>query len=116
MANITVQHTNPGAVSDKLMHISQTRSSRQEQQVLERGFDNIYDVVYKRIRVKTGYARSTIRRDVKEGTGSITVGAFYAIFLEKGTSHSHAYPFFWANVKAGIPAITQELRNLYIMK
>jgi len=113
---ITVQHTNQGAVSEKLMNISQVRSSGKEQQVLEQGFDRAYDKVTKKIRVRTGYARSTVRTEVKKGTGMITVGAFYGIFLEKGTKHSRAFPFFWAEVHSEIPAMLQGIKNLYIMK
>ncbi len=116
MPSITVQHTKPGAVSGKLLNLATIRSSNKEQQVLEQGFDRAYDKVTKKIQVRTGYARSTVRTEVKKGTGMITVGAFYAIFLEEGTRHSRAFPFFWANVKSEIPTMLQELRNLYIMK
>lgn len=113
---ITMQHTNQGAVSRKLFNLSTVRSSNQEQQVLEQGFDRAYDKVTKKIQVRTGYARSTVRTEIKKGTGMITVGAFYGIFLEKGTRHSREFPFFWANVHSEIPAMIQGIKNLYIMK
>lgn len=116
MVNITLQHTNAGAVVRGLNQLSTIRKGKLETKVIEEGLDRAYERVSKDIRVKTGYARSTIQTETKPGTGMISVGAFYARFLETGTRHSHAFPFFFANVHASAQTIMQEIRNLYTMK
>lgn len=116
MPTIIIGHQNLGAVSSAIDNFIKVRSSNKEQQVIERGFDRIYEKVRKSIRVKTGYARSSIRTETNRRGGMITVGAFYGIFLEKGTRHARAFPFFYGNIKAGLPQMIQEWRDLYMIK
>ena len=116
MVTITVQHTNPGAVVNGMNNLVTIRKGKLETKVIEEGLDRAYQRVYKDARVKTGYMRSTIHVETKPGVGTISVGAFYSIFLEKGTTHSRAYPFFWGNVLASSQTIVQEIRKLYTMK
>jgi hypothetical protein len=114
MVTIQVSSQNPGAVTARLKNFVLTRNGKLETQIIEEGLDRAYQRVYKDARVKTGYMRSTIHVEVKPGVGVISVGAFYSIFIEKGTRHSHAFPFFWSNVHASGMTIMQQIRELYM--
>lgn len=116
MVTIQVIRENTGIVTSKIYNLQIVREGKLETKVIEEGLDRAYQRVYKDARVKTGYMRSTIHVETKPGMGTISVGAFYSIFLEKGTTHSRAYPFFWGNVLASSQTIVQEIRKLYAMK
>lgn len=116
MVTITVSRTNAGAFANGLNNLTRIRKGKLETQIINEGLDRAYDRVRTDIRVKTGYAKSTIRTETKNGVGTITVNAFYARFLETGTKHARPFPFFWGNVHASVATILQELRSLYSMK
>lgn len=111
-----MQHTNPGAVTDRLTNLVAVRSSGKEQKIIEDGLDRARDRAFKDARYKTGYLRESIKTDSRPGYGQITVNAFYGRFIEEGTSHAHAFPFFWANVHASVDTIIQTLKELYMIK
>lgn len=116
MVTITVQRENPGAVVRGLTNLSVIRKGKLEEKIIHEGLDRAYERVRTDIRVKTGYAKSTIRTETKGGVGTITVNAFYARFLETGTKHARPFPFFWLNVHSSVDTIMSEIRNLYTMK
>lgn len=116
MVTFTFTHSNPGAIQRKMDNFMAVRSGRKDMAIIEKGLDKIYDRVFKDARFRTGYMRESIEVGVNGNTATISVGAYYGIFIEKGTRHHRAFPFFYGNVLAGVGQIVEELRNLYVMK
>lgn len=116
MVTIQVTRENTGIVTSKIYNLQIVRKGKLEEKIIHEGLDRAYERVRTDIRVKTGYAKSTIRTETKGGVGTITVNAFYARFLETGTKHARPFPFFWLNVHSSVDTILSEIRNLYTMK
>ncbi len=108
-----LSHQNPGAVTARITSFSKIRNSDSTAPLIERRLDEAFDKVFKDARVKTGYMRSTIRAETSPGRGTISVGARYSRFIEHGTIHHRAFPFFFANVRSSVQQLTHDIRTLY---
>lgn len=73
--------------------------------------------------VDTGYMRSSIKQTssrkgmratvIVNGKLSTRTGAFYAVYVEYGTRHMRAQPFFWPGVEIAVRAFKADMRNVF---
>ena len=61
----------------------------------------------RRVRVKTGYLRSSIYAVVRDWVVNIGAEATYALFVELGTRYMHARPYLWPSIQAHLPQLEQ---------
>jgi hypothetical protein len=113
MPTVNFTHQNRGAVTNRITAISRARSGDMETPLIQRRLDEAYEKVFKDARVRTGYMRSTVKVQTSPGSGQISVGANYSIFIERGTIHHRAFPFFFANVRSSVQQLVADIRNLY---
>lgn len=113
MSFITVQHSNPGAVTKKLDRWEKVFGSNLIIETLEKQLDITYEMMYKMAPVKTGYLRSTIKVSSGKDFAQIAVTAYYAYYVATGTRGRTANPF-WKTSIAGLSMETiLVVRNLF---
>lgn len=113
MMFFSVYHGNRFAVTDRLERLIDAKMQKKEIDIIRTGFESIYRNVYQDARVRTGKMRNSIEVTVTEKGGQISVGAYYSRFIEKGTEHNRAFPFFFANVHAGVEIIIEQIKVTY---
>lgn len=114
MISIRVSHTGQGVIAEKIKRFNQIRNSRQDVRFFEDALDRASERVYKDARVRTGFMRSTIEVRPAKNHVNISVGAYYSVFIERGTEHHRAFPFFFQNVYASVQTALNEVKSLYM--
>lgn len=103
-----------GTFAQRIKKINTVRTSGADLRVIEVGFDKISDWVRRDARVRTGYMRNSVKTFGNGNTVSISVDAYYSRFIEFGTEHHRAFPFFFVNVHMGVGQIMNDVRTLYM--
>lgn len=73
--------------------------------------------------VDTGYMKSQVGHEVQwagkvaevfvDGYVDLQVGAYYAVYVEYGTRHMRAQPFFWPGVRKAQREFVAEMRRVF---
>jgi|SRR5580765_379482 len=116
MISIQVTHTNPGVVASNVERVSNIRKTNGERPLIEKRLKEAKENAFSDARYKTGAMRESIAVSTDNGVGQISVGMYYSRYIEGGSSHNRAFPFFFGNVHAAVELLKEDIRNLYMSR
>jgi HK97 gp10 family phage protein len=113
MSFITVERSNAGAVTERLNVISDTLKSDKVMAAVNQRMDTYYNNMLATVPVRTGYLRSTIKIQKGQDISQISVSAFYAAYVDRGTMGRRRQPFFTDSLIGASMEIINAIRAIY---
>lgn len=107
MSLLEKTHQNPGAVTNKLKHISTTIKSDVVMDEINDRMDRYYNTILQMTPVRTGYLKSTVRIANGKDTVQISAGAYYAAIVDR---RRH---FFMANLVGASADMIEAIKMIY---
>jgi len=117
MSFITIEHSNPNAVTRKLENWSRIQKGNLVMETVGTKLDELYQIIYRVTPVKTGYMRSTLTVRGGADYRELVVTARYAWYVHQGRSPRgprRPQPFFMPNVVAFSAEIIIAVRMLFM--
>lgn len=114
MPIVTVTHQNPGMVTKKIDMWANIQSQNLVVKTVNDKLDDLYQVIFKAMPVRTGYMRSTLALQTGDGFSQLVVTARYARFVERGTRNMAAQPFFFPNTVRMTAELIVAVRMLFM--